>query len=1191
MRCAGCDGALPRNARFCPSCGASVGPAVTAPAVEERKVVTVVFCDLVGSTALSGLLDPETLRTVVLRYFALMRLRLEEFGGTVEKFIGDAVMAVFGVPVTHEDDARRALAATLAMLDAVEELNEGEFHPTFGIRLKVRIGVNTGPAVTSTDVSTRQALVSGETVNIAARLEQHAAEGEVLIGPETRLAAGPAARTERVGPLQLKGKTAPVTAYRLLGVAEDDPEVSRRFDVPFVGRTRELALVQDALEDVVDGRGAPNLLVVHGEAGMGKTRLVHEWLRTAASSCARGTGRCRPYGEHASLTPLADALRQLLDGRPDSADAELGPALRVLAGGLLEDGTPSPSVDDTCAAVGELLAVLAGRQPVVLVLDDCQWAGDPLLDMLDTLAGELARFPVLFVCVTRPDLFDRRPDRTITQPRTRQLELSGLSRSETDAVARALLGDTKGAPAESARTGVPAHVLEAAGGNPLHLEHLLAALAEPGSGYGVDGAGELPTSLQALLGARIGALGRVERATLDLAAVVGREFTADDVAALAGHDRESGPGGALHTAVADDGGDRVAHDRPADGEPPGARVAAALVRLRRHRLVGAVNQPGGEGPALRFSSGLLHEVTYRSMAKRARAERHERVAALLAERTAEAEGRRGGRTAEATAAMAGHLEKAHRYRAELGITDVRTDELRRAAARGLAESGAQALARSDLAWAGDLLRRALDLAHEGEPEWTAAARGLGEVRLAAGHTDEGRALLEAVLAMADHEECDPQGTGAVNPRAVEIAHARLALAVVSASAAGASAARVAERTLRVFERAGDELGQARACIRLAQDRQLQGGHGAADALLTRALVHARRSGAEPERALALGAVGISLWRGPEPVPEAVSRCRGLLVEHGERRPTVRLTLNCPLAVLLALQERWEEAYDCLEQARRLAGSLGYAEGAVVLPLFGAAVEALAGSADRALDLLDTAADAGRTLQAGGLLSTVARESARLLVDTGRIEEAVARLAGITGPDGTADQARADVLTERTGPKAMLDLDRTADLDGAARHGSWADPEGAIRRGPTAGPGDTLRCRADDPGATLDASRSPAGLARSDTADLDGLLARIAAAQGRTDQALALSERAVRTAAGTDSPVVRAVAWLDRSEVLRQTDRPGAARAAAVRAVQAFEAKGHLPGARRANGLLALLPPSPVEPIRSPSPNASRRTAE
>ncbi|BBA95841.1 putative adenylate/guanylate cyclase [Actinacidiphila reveromycinica] len=1268
MRCAACDAELPSEARFCPSCGT---PAASKPAgvpQEERKVVTVVFCDLVGSTALSGVLDPETLRTVVLRYFDRMRECLEEFGGTVEKFIGDAVMAVFGVPVTHEDDAARALAAGLAMLEAVQRLNDTELGPSLGIRIGVRIGINTGPVVTASDVSSRQALVSGETVNVAARLEQNAGEGEVLIGPESLRAAGARALTEPVGPLLLKGKEDAVSAYRLLAVVEEEPEVTRRFDVPFVGRDRQLDALREALAAAAerDGRG-PNLVTVFGEAGMGKTRLIHEWRKQSGGAFAYGSGRCRPYGERGSLAPLAEAVRQLLDEFPeirllpdarggdgpdgpggpaagagghgdgdtrgagaaaeDAAEGdEVGAALAVLSAGLLEDGTPNPSTDDTCAALTGLLAVLARRRPVVLVLDDLHWASDPLLAMVTALRAELASAGVLFVCAARPDLADRHAG--WGGPGARALTLPGLTTPQAEAVAEALTEvgahwDGAASPDRSGpraarprrRTGVPPQVLESAGGNPFYLEQLIAALTQPDSGYRPDGGGDLPTTLQALLGARIGALGRAERAALDIAAVAGREFTADEVADLVAGDPEGAPGGALHDGTRPEAGG------PAPRPPLNGPVGAALARLGRHRLLSPADRPRPGTYPLRFSSGLVHEVTYQSMAKRTRAERHEHAALALSERLAAAtrpanaaapgggsgaaggpagagDGPAGrnavsgggsgspagavnasasggspsaatgqasrlsevlaepgavvggapgspvaaaggalsggpstaaamaayavagpaavagaaplagtpgradpapgaarvappsgsagrGASAEGLAAVAAHLERAYRYRAELGVLGPHTEELRLRAVRLLIDAGSRALARSDLAWAAGLLERAVELAAEGEPEWAAAARRLGDVLLATGRTDEGRALLLQVLDAADAGPRD-----AVRP--VEAAHARLALAAVSAAPDGSSAGTVAQWALPVFEGAGDDLGQARACIRIAQDRQSHGSHVAADDLLSRALAHARRAGAEPERALALGAIGISLWRGPEPVSSAVARSRALLAEHGEQRPTVRLTLNCPLAVLLALQERWEEADACLARSRRLAGELGYAEGRVVLPLFAATVAALADDRDRALHLLDEADGAAAGLQAGGLRGVVARESARLLLDAGRVEDAVARLTEVPG-------------------------------------------------GATAG----------------------AGEAASDTADLDGLLARIAAARGNAEEAETLAARAVHTASGTDSPVLIAVAWLDRADVLRRSGRAEDARQAAAQAARQFAAKGHLPGARQA----------------------------
>ncbi|MFE0465107.1 adenylate/guanylate cyclase domain-containing protein, partial [Kitasatospora sp. NPDC058965] len=404
MPCVPCGRPLPADARFCPSCGTPCAPAAAAGAPAGRKLVTVVFCDLVGSTALSGRLDPETLRTVTLRYFDLMRRQIERHGGTPEKFIGDAVMAVFGVPTVHEDDARRALAAALGMVAALDGLN-AELSAAFGVELNVRIGVNTGPVVAAADASARQALVSGETVNVAARLEQHAAAGQILIGPDTLLAAGPTVRAAEVGPLLLKGKADPVTAHRLLGLGADDPELLRRFDVRFVGRDAELAALDAALGRAVEGGGAQHLLVL-GEAGLGKTRLVRAWL-DRTEGLRHGAGRCRPYGEQGSLQPLADALAPLLaDGPargPDGADpteaARTSEALAVLSAGLLVDGTPNSSVDDTCAAVARVLAFLAARGPVVLVLDDCHWAAPLLLEVLDRLVAAAGAAPVLVLCL------------------------------------------------------------------------------------------------------------------------------------------------------------------------------------------------------------------------------------------------------------------------------------------------------------------------------------------------------------------------------------------------------------------------------------------------------------------------------------------------------------------------------------------------------------------------------------------------------------------------------------------------------------------------------------------------------------------------------------------------------------------------------------------------------------------------
>jgi class 3 adenylate cyclase/tetratricopeptide (TPR) repeat protein len=935
MNCIQCGDPLPGGARFCPVCG---GKVTAAPAPDERKLVTVIFCDLVGSTALSEVLDPETLRSVILRYFAAMSAQVTEYGGIVEKFIGDAVMAVFGVPAMHDDDARRACEAALGMLAALSALN-ADLESALGVRLRVRIGVHTGLAVTSTDVAARQAMVSGETVNVAARLEQNAVADEILIGPVTREALGAAARCEDAGPLRLKGKEAPVTAYRLLAVGEDTPEAIRRFDVPFTGRRPQLAALDRALEAAA--HGGPLVVTICGEPGIGKTRLLRTWTDGHRDQLRHGGGRCRPYRDHGSLASLAEAARALLaeSGARASCDPE---ALAVLDAGLLPDGTPGPSLQATCAALARVLGALSADRPIVASVDDCQWAGDVLLDALARLA-DAAGPRVMLICVSRASLLDRWPAGSRVRPQV--LDVPRLSAAECGELAGALTD----VAAHSADAG--AAIFDITGGNPFHVEQLAAAAS--------DGQPrQLPPGLQALLGARIDALQAADRNVLDLAAVLGREFLPGLVSAIA----EAWP----------------------EGQPEGpltGRVAASFGELRQRRLVEYADG-SDPGQAARFSSGLVHEATYQAMTKQTRADRHERAANVLTIRQVD------------DATIAEHLEHAYRYRCALGLRDDHSEALRAQAAALLAALGHQALNRSDLEWARSLLSRARSLYTTGEPGWIVTTRRLGEAALASGGAEEGTELLRSVLRRL--------------PDPVEGAYARLALAVAGVpEAPGAEpspAARVAREVLPVFQSAASNLGLARATIRLAQEQQMLGRHADAVRMLDLGMRHAVAAGAEQERALALGTLGISLWRGQDPVPEAIVRGRELLVEHGSSRPTVRLTLNCPLALLLALDEQPEMARASLDIAARAASELAFAEAGVVIPMFRGAVESAAGHPGQALELLNQAAGEACRIGAAGLHGAIVRESARLLLDQGRLADAQAHLS-LAGP--TDDLLRSD----------------------------------------------------------------------------------------------------------------------------------------------------------------------------------------
>ncbi|WP_327301260.1 adenylate/guanylate cyclase domain-containing protein [Streptomyces goshikiensis] len=1004
MPCTSCRSALPPAARFCPFCGSPCAPGPVTAKPTGRKVVTVLFCDLVGSTALSGALDAETLRSVTLRWFDLMRLRIEEQGGTVEKFIGDAVMAVFGVPTVREDDARRAVAAALAMREALTGLNV-RLEQGVGVRLEMRIGLNTGQAVTGSALL-RQAMVSGEVVNVAARLEQNAAAGEILIGPDTLAAAGPGVRTTETGPLLLKGKSDRVAAHRLLGLDEEEgPEALRRFDLAFIGRTGELALIADTLDRVVRTRRAERM-VIGGEAGQGKTRLVREWLHRAAATAGgprHGVGRCRARGEQPSLGPLADAVADLLR---NGGAAVPSPELDLLHQGLLLSGTPHPSPADTCAALAKVLGGLCEAEPVVLVIDDCHWAAQPLFDFLDRLLRALADAAVLIVLLTRPQLFDVRPELAPCI-----LPLGGLS----DAEAQLLAAELTGGAAHGEPLGP--RVLARVGGNPLHLEQLLVA------GIPVD-ADSVPLPLQALIGARIDALDPAEHQALGLASVLGGDFTADELTALAA------PPAPAWTA---------------------SELLPVLHRLVRHRLISP------DGGAFRFAGGLIQEVVYASQSKQDRADQHERAARLDSVR------RRG------SAAVGGHLEQAYRYRVELGAQDAHTDGLRRRAADALAEAGRLALAHADPVWAADVLARATARYAAGEPGSTATRRRLGQTLLDLGRGAEGRALLEEVLAEA------LAGGG----EAVESAHARLALASVGRSAGadepGESPAEAAGATLQLFAAAGDDLGQARACLRLAQRAQEQGRHRSAERLLARALDHAVRADAEPERAAALGATGVSLWRGPQPVAYAVARCRALLADQGAGRRAVRLTLNCPLAVVLALHDDHDGALACLAEAEHLAKRLGYAEADAFLPIFTATVADLTGRREEALLSLERAAAAARDLGATALLRSALLDSARIRLDLGDWRTARDTLAELEGEGAQPARPRAE----------------SADLDGLRARIAAARGQAAT--------------------ATRLAARALATAGRTDSPVVQGIaaldLARTALALGHPAEAAAAATRA------------------------------------------------------------------------------------
>ena len=481
--CDGCGHENGQEARFCEACGAEVGGGSS----ERRKVVSALFCDVVGSTSLGESTDPEALRALLARYFEAMKAIVERHGGTVDKFIGDAVMAVFGVPVVHEDDALRACRAALEMREAFA-----------GLGVEGRVGVCTGEVVTGTE----ERLATGDALNVAARLQQAAQPGEVLIAETTVALARDAVDVEPIEPLLLKGKREPVRAFRLLRARD---AIERRHDATFVGREHELALLGEAWRRAIAHRRC-ELVTVVGDAGIGKSRLVAETLDSMDAHVVRG--RCLPYGAGITYWPVVEAAKQLGVLPSD-------PAAAAVLRSLLGESVQGISAEEIAWAFRKLLEEQA---PLVVVFDDIQWGEETFRDLVEHVSLLSSGAALLLVCMARPELLDARPTWPVT------VRLGPLNASDSVRLIGTNVTDE-----------LCAKIAAAAGGNPLFIGEMIAM-----SDGGHDEVA-VPGTLKALLAARLDQLDARERRVLERGAVEGEVFHRGAVQALTPEETEVTP--------------------------------------------------------------------------------------------------------------------------------------------------------------------------------------------------------------------------------------------------------------------------------------------------------------------------------------------------------------------------------------------------------------------------------------------------------------------------------------------------------------------------------------------------------------------------------------------------------------------------------------------------------------------------
>ena len=912
LRCPTCDTELAPGARFCDSCGTPIGDAAPAPiaapgAAASRKVVTILFADLVGSTALEERMDAESVRTILERFYASMRSEVERFGGRIVKFTGDGVMAAFGVPDVREDDALRAVDSALAMRENLEQLAAD-----LGLDLGLRIGVNTGEVV----VSDQDEDVVGDAVNVASRLEGAAGTNEIFVGEETWRLTRSTSRYDVVPPLTLKGKSEPVPAYRLHAVDERTTDSAA---APFVGRAAELGRLLDAFQSAVDSNSS-KLVTIIGSPGLGKTRLARELATELAGQARIRETRCEPAGA-ATFAPIADALRGAAALSEAATEDEIVAALAarlpendpdrdriaLRAAAILGVGLAG-TTEETFWAVRRLIEAAAATSPVVIMFEDVHWAEPLMLDLIEHLDEMITSAPVLLVATARPELRDLRPSFAEGGRCADVISLEGLDASAAAKLALNLLG------ADELPAALLSRIPESTEGNPLFVRELVRMLVDDrvlqrtSDGWTVTvdvDAIQVPPTIQSLLAARVDRLRSDERAIIEIASVIGKEFYRGALDALA---------------------------------PPAIRdhVDGVLESLRRKELVEPAGSYWIDEPIFRFHHALIRDAAYRRLLKESRAELHERAARWIDDK---AEGLVG----EHDEIVGYHLEQATDYLQQLGKP---WEELSRRAAARLAEAARRALDRDDLAAAASLSARSLARSEEVETERVDLFNVRCGALLSRGDVGAG------AIAIA---ELEPH---AITPRTkawlvcFKAELARLAGAPLDQATDDVAAAAA------TFVELDDQSGAAKAHNVHASLLAALGRYGECEAALDRGLNAAR--GADDlrlMRAVLAAAPHAALW-GPSPVSRAGGRCldvvRLLRITSGSLAVEA-ISLRCQ-ALLEAFRGRGDAARRMLRSAQRSMTELGLDHELLETEQFMGIVEFIDGDAAAAVGHLTHAYD-------------------------------------------------------------------------------------------------------------------------------------------------------------------------------------------------------------------------------------------